>query len=854
MNARSLHPRIGGLKVSALVRLYRIRLRDHAMQELLAGSGIAVGVALVFGVLVANTSATGSAREVLNAVIGSAQLQLAARSEEGFSEQLAERASRLSGVRDSAYLLRTNGVIVGPSGRRSIQLVGLTAGLLGFGGAATQDLGAGEAVLSGGIGLPSAVGEAIGAKTGSTVTVLSEGQAHRVLVRAVLNSGAIGALAQSDLAVAQLRRAQALAGEPGRITQVLIGAYPGAQQRVAGELRRLAAGRVEVEPANNEWRLLSETAKPTSQSTRLFAGISVMVGFLLALNAILLTVPERRRLIAELVSQGFDSKQVRTMLACEAVWLGLAASLVGVTLGEVLSRTLLAQSPIYLEVAFPVGVRQEVHLVTVVVAMGCGMVAAFAATLSPVLDLRSGEPFDAVLHAPGDPGQSIHPSTARKLGYLGGLIILATTVGVLAVPDLTVFGGIALALAAVALIPLVFITITRVVKPVSKRIAGSMLSVAVIETEATLTRSVALASVAALAVYGSIAIGGARADLTRGLESNFNEYIGTADLWVTTSGNYLTTNSFHSGGSESAIARIPGVATVRAYQGELLDIGKRRMWIIARSPDSPAMLPRGQLVEGNYAVANGLLRRGGWVTVSNAFASEHHLGVGDPLALPTPSGLARVRIAAITTNMGWPSGTIILNTHDYARYWLTNNPAALEIDLKSSLSPVAGKHAVEEAIRSQPGLRVQTTQERERQFAGNARNGLHTLGEISTLLLLMAALSLAAALSTAIWQRRTRLAALKTQGFDRWQLWRSLLLESMIMLGIGAADGAILGVYGHALASRWLRIATGFPAPFAPEVAQVFVALLLIAGITLAVVALPGYKAATVPAATSFRE
>ena len=118
----------------------------------------------------------------------------------------------------------------------------------------------------------------------------------------------------------------------------------------------------------------------------------------------------------------------------------------------------------------------------------------------------------------------------------------------------------------------------------------------------------------------------------------------------------------------------------------------------------------------------------------------------------------------------------------------------------------------------------------------------------------MAALSLAAALSTAIWQRRNRLAALKTQGFDRWQLWRSLLLESAIVLGIGAADGAILGIYGHALANRWLRIATGFPAPFSPEIAQVLVALLLVAGIALAIVAVPGYKAATVPASTSFQE
>jgi putative ABC transport system permease protein len=853
MSARSLHPRIGGLKMSVLVRLYRIRLRDHAMQELLAGSGIAVGVALVFGVLVANTSATGSAREVLNAVIGSAQLQLAARSEEGFSEQLAERASSLNGVHDSAYLLRTNGVIVGPGGRRSIQLVGVTAGLVGFGGAATQDLGAGEAVLSGGIGLPSAVGEAIGAKTGSVVTLLADGRVHRVLVRAVLNSGAIGALAQSGLAVAQLGRAQALAGEPGRVTQVLIGTYPGAQQRVSGELRRLAGGRVEVEPADNEWRLLSETAKPTSQSTRLFAGISVMVGFLLALNAMLLTVPERRRLIAEMVSQGFDSRQVRMMLACEATTLGLIASLVGVALGEVLAHIIFAQSPIYLEVAFPVSEHQAVHWTTVAIAVGCGVAAALAATLSPVLDLRSGASVDAVLHAPGDPGQSIRASTARRLGYVGALIILATTIGVVADPGLTVFGGIALAAAAVALIPLAFTTVTRLLKPLSKRIAGSMLSVAVIETEATVTRSVALAAVAALAIYGAVAIEGARTDLIRGLDTATVQFFGTADLWITPGTNDLTTTSFAADHLSTVLARVPGVASVRTYQGGLLDDGPRRLWIRARSPEAPWMLQASQMVRGELFRATERLRRGGWAAVPEGFASEHHLHVGSSFALPAPAGAAPLRVAAITTNVGWPPGGITLNAADYRRYWQTPDPAALEVTLKPGVTPAGGRLAVALAL-APTGLRVQTTHERVGQFEHNLREGLRSLADISTLLLLMAALSLAAALSTAIWQRRNRLAALKTQGFDRWQLWRSLLLESAIVLGIGAADGAILGIYGHALANRWLRIATGFPAPFSPELVQVLVALLLVAGIALAVVALPGYKAATVPAATSFQE
>ena len=609
---RRFDPKLKGMRSSSLVRLYRIRLRDHGMQEFLAGSGIAVGVALVFGVLVANTSATGSAREVLHAVNGSAQLQLSARSTEGFSEQLADQAGTLRGVQDAAYLLRVNAVIIGARGRQSIQLVGVTAGLVGFGGEATQDLGAGNAVLTGGIGLPSRVGSAIGASAGSKVTLLAAGKASQVTVRAVLNSGAIGALAESGLAVALLPRAQALSGEPGRVTQVLIRARPGAKSLVARELRRLAAGRVDVEPADNELRLLNQTAGPTSQSTQLFAGISVMVGFLLALNAVLLTVPERRRLITEMISQGFDSGQMTIMLIFEALVLGLVASLVGVALGEVLARTLFAQAPVYLEVAFPVSEHQAVHLAAVLIALGCGVAAALAASLSLVLDLRTEKPLDEVFHTPGDPGQSIRRSTARKLGILSAAIVLATTVGVAADPSLTIVGGIALAVAALALIPLAFITVTRLVKPISKRIAGSMLSIAVIELEATVTRSVALAGVAALAIYGSVAIQGARANLISGLDTATTEFFDTADLWVTTGTNDLTTTSFRADHLATLVRHAQGVRSVRAYQGGLLDVGKRRLWIRARPPGDPAMLQASQLLKGNLQQATERLRQSGW--------------------------------------------------------------------------------------------------------------------------------------------------------------------------------------------------------------------------------------------------
>jgi len=222
--------------------------------------------------------------------------------------------------------------------------------------------------------------------------------------------------------------------------------------------------------------------------------------------------------------------------------------------------------------------------------------------------------------------------------------------------------------------------------------------------------------------------------------------------------------------------------------------------------------------------------------------------------LPTPSGETHLRVAAITTNLGWPPGGIIMSLRDYQRAWRSVAPSALQVDLLRGVSPLEAKRAVERALGPSSGLRVQTLAERKAQYAALARQGLTSLTQISTLLLIAAALAVAAALGAAVWQRRARLAALKIQGFDEWQLWRSLLLEGAIVLTLGCAVGAALGVYGHALASRYLELTTGFPAPLSFAGLQLLAALGSVGGIALLVVAIPGWVATRVPARTSFQE
>jgi putative ABC transport system permease protein len=623
---------------------------------------------------------------------------------------------------------------------------------------------------------------------------------------------------------------------------------------VAAELSGLAAGRIDVEPADNELRLLNQAEQPNAQSTNLFAAISGMIGFLLALNAMLLTVPDRRRFIAELRTQGFAPSQVILVLGFQALTLGAVGSLAGIAIGDLLAHTLFGHIPNYLTFAFPIGSRQIVTATVILIPLACGMLAALLASLPPLLDLRRDKALDAVLHETGEAGQRIPWRAMIAFGAIGAILVPLAAVIALAAPSLTVIAGAILALAAVCLIPCVFAAVTSSLLPLSERLRGSMLAVAIVELRATATRSIALAGVAALAVFGSITIGGARDDLLTGIDRAIVQYFHTANIWVVNGDDVFNMNGIASGHAAAAIARVAGVASVRSYQGGLLDVGARRLWLRARPPGDPTPIEASQVLSGGAAHANQLIRRGAWAAVSAGFAGEHHLRVGETFSLPTPSGAARFGVAAIMTNSGWPPGAITINTTDYRRYWQTTDAAALEVNLAANTDVSQVQHAITAALGAGSGLSVRTADERTAETEASARQGLRSLGQISLLLLIAGALAIAASLSAVIWQRRGRLAAMKTQGFDRLQLWRSLILESAIVLIIGCVDGAVLGVYGHALADRWLRATTGFPAPFAAGGPQAFLTLLIVAGIALAVMALPGWSAAQAPAQAGFQE
>ncbi|MCW3019935.1 MAG: hypothetical protein JWN10_2243, partial [Solirubrobacterales bacterium] len=422
-------------------------------------------------------------------------------------------------------------------------------------------------------------------------------------------------------------------------------------------------------------------------------------------------------------------------------------------------------------------------------------------------------------------------------------------------PSAIVPATVGLAVATLLAIPFAFQLVVRLAAHAAAHTARlNMLTVAVRALRATTVRSLALAGTGAIAVFGCVVAEDSHNDLLHGLYRDYSQYVSTADLWVAGADDDLATNSFQAGRLPARISAIPGVAAVRTYQGGFVNYDGRRVWIIARATSTPTPIPASQLLQGALGTATAHLRAGGWITVSQQLAEARHLHVGEELTLPTPSGPVAYRVAATTTNLGWSAGAIIINASDYRRAWQTSEASALEVSARPGTNILALKHAIAAVLGPGSALTVQTSDERAAQADGLARQGLSRMSQITLLLMIAAALAMAAAIGAGIWQRRSSLASLRIHSFTPWQLRGVLTFESVLVLGTGALAGATAGIYGHLLCDRYLRLTTGFPAPFAVEGLHTVQTILLIVVGALAVLAIPGYVASQAPPQLALQE
>jgi putative ABC transport system permease protein len=837
------------MSLSDIWLLYRARLRARAVlaQEGFAILGIAVGVALLFASQVASTSLTHSVARMTRQVVGNTQFQLDARARGGFSERALLEARRVPGVRLALPVVEQQAEVIAAHGVRPIQLIGTDTRFAPFAGSLLRRFSAKQLAAQQALALPTPLAKALGVGPLETVKVRIGVHVVPILVGTLLTSTDIGELSHSPLAFAPVHYVQRIAGLGQAISRIFIQVEPSLEHRVQSALQAIAHRQnLNLEPSDFDSVRFSVASTPASQAETLFSAISSLVGFLFALNAMLMTAPARRRVIEDVRRQGATRAMAAQILTFDALVLGLLASASGLLLGDLLSIVAFRSNPDYLSFAFPVGNERLVTWQTAALAVLVGFAAAALGVFWPLRDLIVRTVHTLKLSS----GRARHLDWARLIA--GSLSLLITVLVLAFRPHAASLGALMLMIVLLCALAPLFDGMVNLFDRLQRpfRRASPLLAVIELRTAQIRIRSLAIAATGAVAVFGVSAIEGAQHNLERGLEQSARAVDSSAELWVTPGSSFdaFATVPFEDVASRT-IARVPGVKSVSLYRGSFMDWGKRRVWVLAPSSRNGPALSASQLTQGNLANVVSKLRMGGWLVLSSGLAGENGLRVGDAFTLPSAHP-TRMRVAALSTNLGWAPGAVVMSSHDYARAWGSNDPSAYEVSLRAGVNPSRERNLIQRRLSARFPFKIETEPERVRRHVATTRQSLSRLTEIRLLVLIAAVLAVTGALIAMIWQRRELVAFVKCQGYRGAVLWRWLLWESSVLLSAGCLVGGAFGVIGQLLMSRALALATGFPIVFQAGSQIALWNFLLLTGAALGIVAVAGALVVRVPPRT----
>ncbi len=652
--------------------LYRSSLRyliRHPWQIGLAVLGVALGVAVVVAVDLANGSALLAFDLSTEAVTGRATHQVVA-GPGGLPDDAYRRlvlAAEASGAGAAvAPVVEDWGTAgAGPDGKggRTLHLLGIDPfaeapfrpylSTLGGGADGAGRRGSGARIdLAGFLTRPGAAllagqtARELGVQVGQRLRLRVEGRAVEVLVLGTIEPRDESTRrAVADILVVDIATAQELSGRIGLLSRIDLIVPPGR----AGE-RLLARARA-VLPPGAELLRTAQRRESTESMTRAFrlnltalSLLALLCGAFLIYNTITFSVVQRRTLIGTLRALGVTRGQIFGLVLAEAAVVALAGSGAGLVVGVGLGRGLVQLvTQTINDLYFVLTVRDlAIPPWTLIKGMAVGVGATLLAALGPAIEATTAPPRAVLTRSTLE----ARLKKALPRAALAGVGLLAVGGLLLALP-----GGVVLAFLALfavilgfaLLAPAATVLLMRLARRPMGALFGFLGRLAAGGVVASLSRTAV--AIAALVVAVSVTVGvgvmiqSFRGTVVRWLDSSLQ-----ADLYVTApgrgggfAGTTLDPALADRAATLPGVARVDRIRRAEIYSGIGSQRGPVRLVAIDRDPRRRGILLR----EGDPAKVWSAFQRGE-VIVSEPFARRYSVGVGSILSLRTATGPLRV--------------------------------------------------------------------------------------------------------------------------------------------------------------------------------------------------------------------
>ncbi|MDJ0908820.1 MAG: FtsX-like permease family protein [Woeseiaceae bacterium] len=638
-------------------------LLRHPWQLMLAVLGVAIGVAVIVAVDLANSSARKAFLLSMDAVTGEATHQIIG-GPTGVDERVYAELRVEHGLRSVAPIIEGT---VSSDGRR-LTLLGVDAfaegDLRSFTTEATVDEGDGDAeslfrgllVEPGAVVASAATAERLSLTIGDEFDVVAEGMRQPGRLIALFDDGG----AVNDLLVVDIATAQVWLGMTGKLTRIDVRLE---DQAAVERVESILPAGTQLLSAAARTRTTADLSNAFMTNLTAMSLLALLVGLFLIFNSVSFSVLQRRPLIGVLRALGFTRRQLLSMLLVEAALIGAAAALVGVLLGIVLGEQLLTLvSRSINDLYFRVSVTDvSVETFTIIKGMAAGVGASLVASAVPAIEATS---YDARLAMTRSTLESRTRSMLPLLAVAGIATMLGSVV-LLASSGRNLVAGLAavfmLILGFSLCVPIFVRAAAQISSRFAGRLAGAMARMSISGIAAGLSRTAV--AIVALAVAVSATIGvSLMVDSFRSSVGEWLEQTLQADIYT----------GVERGAMDPAliadISALEGVADYSTSRRTWLeDAGGRTQLVVIRM--APGSYAGTELLDADPAVVWPDWDNNDVVIVSEPYAFHTGVGPGDTVTLPTESGRHDFRVAATFQSYDVNASAIMISRATYDRHY-----------------------------------------------------------------------------------------------------------------------------------------------------------------------------------------
>ncbi len=788
-------------------------LQARKVRLLLSAIAVVLGVAMVSGTYVLTDTISSAFENLFSSVNRNTAVAVRGNTGTGFDntdsnadrallpESLLAKVRAVPGVREADPEVSGTAQIIDPKNHKPVS----NGGAPGIGvdisdtPLETLTLRAGKRPTNGGeVAVDRGTFNKVHLRIGQQIQVQAGTQPARAYtLTGVVTLGDVDSLAGATLAAFDLKTAQAVLLQPGKLSQITVASDPGvSQSELAGRIRGVVGKSADVVTGEELNRQTSQGIKQGlgffGLILQTFGYIALVVGLFIIANTFAMLIGQRARELALLRAIGARRIQVIRSVLAEGLAVGIVGSVVGLGLGIGLAigmKALFGALGIDLPATGVVVAAR-----TVIVALVLGIVVTALAAIFPAVRASRVPPVAAMSETYSIPTRSL-----RLRGILG-VVILALGLGILfkgvagqgsAAAQSVGLGAVLVLVAVVILAPLVARPVVKVLGAPIRRFFGPIGVLASENAARNPRRTASTASALMIGLALITAVGVLAASIKSSVGTLVSEGTGaTYILFGSGQGSQVLPTTLPADlTGQPGIAQASGIAVV--------PIRVKTSKAVATATD-PAALKDNLLLSPEAGNLNTLSPS--TMLISKKISDDKHWKVGAVLPVGfSEGGKTTLRVTGIYKENQLAGGYLI--DRRTAERFVTNlADVVILVQAQPGANVEQVRGTIQTVLKDYPGIKVQSRGEYIQDAQDRIGQLVNFIYALLALSVIIAAFGIINTLALSVIERTREIGLLRAVGMSRRQLRRMIRLEALVIALFGALLGVAVGsLFGWAI-------------------------------------------------------